>query len=95
MRGHDGRTACAAVGVRDEDAVDVRLGDLRVLAHHVADFVGGDILRVPAESVAEAVDEVDAPVGVLAVHVAGAEPHVVLGEDVAHEAFLGLADLLL
>ena len=74
--------------MRHRNAVDVRLGDLRELADHVADLVGGDVLALPAERVAQAVDEVDAPVGVLALHVARAEPEVALFEDVLDHALV-------
>ena len=43
-------------------------------AKHIANFVRRYVLGVPAEGVAEAIDEVDSAFFVLPHHVAGAEP---------------------
>jgi len=75
--------------VGDLHADDVGLGDVRVAAEDVGDLVGRHVLGLPAEGVAEAVDEVDAAVGVLALHVAGQEPGVAGREEVRGPALVG------
>src|SRR5438046_2722178 len=45
----------------------------------------GDVLALPAEGVADAIDEVVVAIGVLAQQVPGAEPGVAAREGVAHE----------
>ena len=52
------------------DAVDVCLEDVRGGAEDGGDFVGGDVLALPAERVADAVGEEEAAFGVLAEEVA-------------------------
>lgn len=81
----NGDAAGAAVVVRQLDAVDVCLADGRVQADGVRDFVCGHVFRLPAERVADAVAEEDAPVAVPVCYVAAAEPGVALGEDVAQD----------
>jgi len=86
--GQDARgEAAAPVRVRDLHADDVGLGDVRMAAEDVGDFVGRYVFGFPAEGVAEAVDEVDGAVGELALHVAGEEPRVAFGEEVGDPAF--------
>ena len=52
------------------DAVDVCLEDVRGGTEDGGDFVGGDVLALPAEGVADAVGEEEAAFGVLAEEVA-------------------------
>ncbi len=82
---HDSGAAGAAVVAGQLDAVDVGLEDVRVRAEGLGDLAGRDVLRLPAEGVADAVVEVPAALGVPAHDVAGSEPGVAFGEDVAHD----------
>ena len=84
-REDDGRTAGAAVVMRQFDAVHVRFVDERVRAQGFGDFGCGDVFGLPAEGVADAVVEEPAAVFVPADDVAGAEPGVALAQDVAHD----------
>src|SRR5262249_21495294 len=52
-------------------------------------LVGGDVLALPAEGVADPVDEIEVAVGVDAHQVAGGEPGVALLEDVVQDLLLG------
>src|SRR5262249_50087824 len=85
VREHDGRHPGAAVGTGDLHAVDVGLGDAGRPVQHVADLLRGDVLSLPAEGVADAIDEVEVPGRVAAEEIAAPKPHVAALEGVAHE----------
>src|SRR5207244_3010329 len=61
---HDRRHAGAALRARDDDAVNARLAHARGGVQQVGDLLRGDVLALPPEGVAEAVDEVVVAVGV-------------------------------
>src|SRR5205823_5591871 len=82
---HEGGHAGAAVLARHLHAVHVRLRDPGRAAEDVGDLLRGDVLALPAEGVADAIDEVVVAVGVLAQQIPGAEPGVAAREGVAHE----------
>src|SRR5439155_933610 len=82
---HEGRHARAAVLARHLHAVHVRLRDPGRSAEDVGDLLRGDVLALPAEGVADAIDEVVVAVGVLAQQVPGAEPGIAAREGVVHE----------
>ena len=67
----------------DLDAVDIGLVDAGKAADDLGDLGGRDVLALPAERVADAVDEIEIAVGVLAHEIAGAEPGIALLEHVA------------
>src|SRR6202008_4865098 len=78
---------------RNRDAVDVRFRDARDDAERLGHFAGRDVLALPAERVADAVDEIEIAVGVAAHQVAGADPHIALREGAAQGLFLGVGFL--
>ena len=83
---HDqGGHAGLALVARDRHAVDDRLRHAGRLGQALLDLDGGDVLALPPEGVADAVDEVEIAFGVLAHQVAGAEPAVALLEDVRQD----------
>lgn len=85
----DGGTSGAAVVMRQLHAVDIGLAHRRVEPHGLADLGGGDVLGLPAEGVADAVAEEGEAVGVAAQDVAGPEPGVAGGKDVAQDLGVG------
>src|SRR5207247_1974324 len=70
---------------RPRPAVHVRLRGRGRAAEDVGDLLRGDVLALPAEGVADAIDEVVVAVGVLEQQIPGAEPGVAAREGVAHE----------
>src|SRR5947199_1270268 len=82
---HDRRHAGAALRARDDDAVDARLAHARGGVQQVGDLLRGDVLALPPEGVAEAVDEVVVAVGVAAQEVARPEPGVACRDRIPHE----------
>src|SRR6516162_3231938 len=85
-RGHAG----AAVTAGNLNAVDVGLQNAVELPDHLLDLGGRDVLAFPAESVADAIDEIEVAVLVLAHQIAGAEPDVALLEHVVQDLLVGL-----
>src|SRR5690348_16762567 len=73
-------------------AIDIRILDTGKRGDRLRDFRRRDILALPAEGVADAVDEIEIAARVLAHQVAGAEPRIALLEHVAQH--LALARLL-
>ena len=71
------------------DAVDVGDLDARKAVENGRDLLRRDVLALPAEGVADAVDEVEVVVGVAAQEIAGAEPGVAGLEDVAQDLAFG------
>ena len=88
--GDERRHAGAAVPARDGDAVDVGFGNAGKCGDRLGHFRSRDVLALPAEGVADAIDEIKIALLVLAQQVAGAEPHVALLEHVAQDFLLGL-----
>ena len=86
----DRRHAGAAVAARHVDAVDIGVLHAVEGADRFRDLGGRDVLALPAEGVADAVDEIEIAVRVLAHQVAGAEPDVAFLEHVAQDLLLGL-----
>src|SRR5690606_2729722 len=74
--GRDRRHAGAAVELVDLDAIDDGLVDPRIARDHLRDFGRGDVFALPAEGVADTVDEIEIALRILAHEVAGAEPGV-------------------
>lgn len=80
----DSGHASLAVVARQRDAVHGRLADAGVPAQDLGDLGRAHVLALPAESVAEPVEEEPAAVGVAAERVARAVVAVALPEDVVH-----------
>ena len=81
-------TASAAIPARPSlsgtaNAVHRRVDDVRAGGDHARDFRGRDVLALPAEGVADAVDEVEKSLRVLAHQIAGAVPGIARLEHVA------------
>ena len=74
----------------DLDAIGRGVEHALALADRVIDFAGRDILALPAEGVADPVDEMKEALLVEPHQIAGAEPGVALGEDVAQDFLFGL-----
>src|SRR5262249_17557518 len=90
LLGDDRRHAGATVTARNLDAVDVGMQRVGELADGFLDLSSGDVLALPTEGVADAVDEKEVAGGVLAHQVAGSKPDVVLLEHVAQDLSVGL-----
>src|ERR1700733_10927884 len=76
---------------RDLDAIGGGVEHALAFADRVVDFAGRDIFALPAEGVADAVDEMEKALLVQPHQIAGAEPGVALGEDIAQYLLFGLA----
>lgn len=85
----DGGASRTAVVMRQLHTVDVGLAHRRVEPDGLADLGGGDVLGLPAEGVADAVAEEGEAAGVAAQDVAGPEPGVAGGQDVAQDLGVG------
>src|SRR3954454_8428981 len=88
---HDRAHAGAAVGAGDADAVGGGVDHAGEIAHGVVDLRSRDVLALPAKGVADAVDEVEEALLVEPHQIAGAEPGIALGKDIAQDLLLGLA----
>ena len=77
-----------AFGARHAHAVDVRFGDAGKCRDRRGDFRGRDVLALPAEGVADPVDEIEKAACVPAHQIAGAKPGVARREHVAQDLLL-------
>src|SRR5437870_102106 len=84
--------AGTAIGAHDLHAVDASLLDSFETIQRCLDFRRRHVLALPAERVADAVDELDVAETLIAYEVAGVEPAVTFLENVAQQ--LRLAGLL-
>lgn len=84
-----GGASGAAVVMRQLHPVDVGLAHRRVESDGLANLGGGDVLGLPAEGVADAVAEEGEAVGIAAQDVAGPEPGVSGGQDIAQDLGVG------
>src|SRR4029453_13206654 len=80
----------AAIPARNRAAVDVGLRDAAEAADRLLHLGGRDVLAFPAEGIADAVDEIEIAVLVLAHEIAGTEPGVALLEHVVQDFSAGL-----
>src|SRR5207248_920222 len=80
---HDRRHPGAAVRVRHRDAIDRHLGHAATTPDHVRDLRGRHVLSLPAEGVADPVDEIEESLRVAAHQIAAAIPGVARGERLA------------
>src|SRR5256885_16350507 len=76
------------LGPRHGNCVDHRIAHARAGAEDGGDLAGGDVLALPAEGVAHAIDEIEKPLIVLAHQIAGAVPGIPLGKDIAEDFLL-------
>src|SRR3954447_11687032 len=90
---HDRAHAGAAIGAGNADAVGGGVDDAGEIAHGVVDLRSRDVLALPAKGVGDAVDEVEEALLVEPHQIAGAEPGIPLGKDIAKDLLLGLARL--
>src|SRR5262249_29483468 len=86
-RGHAGAPLVTGNG----DAVDIGVSDTRKQIDRFRNLGGGDVLALPTEGVADAIDKIKEAVRVLPHQVAGAKPEVPRREDVAQDLLLSLA----
>src|SRR5690606_17469351 len=82
------RHAGAAIGVRDLDTIDHGFRNAVVLVDDLLDFGGGNVLALPAEGIAQAVDELRMTEADVTHHVAGVEPGITFLEHVAENRAL-------
>src|SRR5438445_11287971 len=87
--GDEGGHAGPTVGAGDGHAVGGRLADTGKRAERLGDLGRRDVLALPAERLADAMDEVVVAGLVLAHQVAGAKPGIARLEDVAKDLALG------
>ena len=71
-------------------AIDIGLADAGHRRQRLAHLAGGDILALPAEGVADAVDEIEIAVAVAPHQVAGAKPDIAASEHVAQHLLLAV-----
>src|SRR5208337_3764137 len=86
----DGRHPGAAFGPRKRDSVDAGMQYALESAELLRHLGGSHVLALPAKGVADAVDEVEEALLVLAHQVAGPHPSVAFREHMAQDFFLGL-----
>src|SRR5207237_7399029 len=86
----DQRHARPAFSAGDRHAVDRRLADAGAAAQDHRDFGRRDILALPAESVADAVDEIVEALRIDAHAIAAAHIRAARREDVAQDLLLGV-----
>ena len=90
--GDEGGHAGLAVGARNRHAVDVGLLDARKRAERHRHLGGRDVLALPAERVADAVDEIEIASLVPSHQIAGTKPGVAGCEHVPQDLLLGGID---
>src|SRR5258705_8498859 len=83
--GDDCRHAGAAVAARYLDAVHIGVADAGEAVDGLGDLRSRHVLALPAEGVADPVDEIEIAPGVLPHEVAGAEPGITRREHVAQD----------
>src|ERR1700733_1889469 len=81
--GRDRRHAGTAFYTRNVHAIDDRVDNTFASSHHRCDFRGGDVLALPAEGIAEAVDEIVKSRLVLPHEITRAKPAITFDEYVA------------
>src|SRR5438874_918093 len=82
----------AAVRPRDADAIDDRVEHAWTRTKHLGDLGRRYVLTLPAERVADAIDEVEIAFGVPSHEIARPEPGVIRLEHVAEDLLLGGVD---
>src|ERR1700739_2044268 len=87
---HDRRHAGAAIRVGNAYSVGRRIKDTRAVPDRIIHFAGCNILALPAESVADTVDEIEKSLFVDPHQIAGSKPSVALRKHVAQNLLLGL-----
>src|SRR5262245_59817062 len=87
--GDDCRHSGPPVAAGHRDAVDVGLKRTVEGADRLFDFGGGHVFALPAKGVADAVDEIEIAVRILAHEVAGSEPHVAFLDHVVQYFLFG------
>src|SRR5271154_1171241 len=87
---YDGRHPGAAFGPRNRDSVDAGMQYALKSAERLRHLGGSHVLALPAKGVADAVNEVEEAILVLAHQVAGPHPGVARCEDIAQDSLLGL-----
>src|SRR6266702_2384835 len=90
---HQGRHAGAAIGPGHGNSIGRGVENAGAVPYCVVHFASRDVLALPAEGVADAVDEVHVALLVAQHQITGAEPGIALGKDVAQNLFLGLGGI--
>src|SRR5262249_28115766 len=80
---HEPHHAGAPFRARHGDAIDARLDDARTGRDGLCDLERRNVLALPAESVADAVDEIEETLLVLPHQVSSSIPGIALDEDIA------------
>src|SRR5580704_12441318 len=88
---HDRRHAGAAIGARHGHAIGRGVDDPWAIAKTIIDLAGCDVLALPAEGIAEAIDKIEETLLILPHQVAGAKPGIAFREDIAQNFLVGLA----
>src|SRR5271165_7030863 len=86
----DGRHPGAAFGPRNRDSVDAGMQYAFESAELLRHLGGSHVLALPAKGVADAVDEVEEALLVLAHQVAGSHPGVARCENIVQDLLLGI-----
>src|SRR5262249_20754330 len=88
--GDDGGHAGATVAARNLHAVDIGLQNAVESTYCLLHLGGRDVLPFPTESIADAVDEIEIAVLVLAHQIAGSKPEIAFFEHVVQDLSVGL-----
>src|SRR6476619_6278862 len=86
---HDRSHARPAVGALHGDPIDIRLHDAGKGVDDLGDLGGRDVLALPAEGVADPIDEIEIAARVAAHEVAAPEPQIPRLEGIAQDLLLG------
>src|ERR1700756_4443551 len=87
---HDRRHASAAIRVRNAYTIGRRVNDTWAVPDCIIHFAGCNVLALPAESVADTVDEIEISLFVDPHQIAGSKPSVALRKHVTQDLLLGL-----
>src|SRR5580658_7089098 len=88
---YDGRHPGAAFGPRNRDSVNAGMQDPLECADLLRYLGGRYVFAFPAKGLADAIDEVEEALLILAHQVAGPHPGVACREDIAQNSLLGLS----
>src|SRR3984893_4596510 len=86
---HDCRHSGAAIGAGNHDAIGRGIDYTCDIPHRIAPSGGPHVRALPAEDIAEAIDEVEIALLVEPHQIAGAKPGIALGEHVAQNLLFG------
>src|SRR5580692_10530420 len=91
--GDDGGHSGAAIGALDRDAIGRGVGNAGTIQNRLVHLRRRDVLALPAEGIAEAIDEMEKAALIAPHQIAGAKPGVAPGEYVAQDLLFGFGGI--